>query len=145
MQTPLDVQTPQRLSPGMCRLLNAAAMDNEFCALLLSTPALAARLAEVDPGDVFGGTLPDDAIRLPPIVLDEADRHTLRRLPPAPSLASLWQRLVAGDGYWDSVAAPESVTTADTLRATPDIRMHAGMEDDVDARWTSQSGLPAAG
>ena len=97
---------PPELSPELCRLLNAAAVDPVFGAALLAAPSRAAAgdlcLAALDGLDGAGGGLPDPLLRLPPIHLAEAERALLRRLPPGGTLAEAWQFLVAG-------AAPAAV------------------------------------
>ena len=78
-----------RLSPGLAQLLNACLMDDAFCRAFLASPVGAASRAVQVPGTTFGCTLPDPALQLPALVLDDADLALLRRLPRASSLAAM--------------------------------------------------------
>jgi hypothetical protein len=79
------------VSPGLCRLLNVALVVPDFQEALVADPHRAALRVTQAPQDVFGRSLPDPRLQVPPIDLSPDDWKTLRYLPPVRSLAELWQ------------------------------------------------------
>ncbi|HEV2123418.1 MAG TPA: hypothetical protein VGW38_11680 [Chloroflexota bacterium] len=75
--------------------MNAAALDPQFRADLLASPLRTATRAERTEDHDFGCRLPDPLMRLPSIQLTERDKHLLREISSASSLADLWQQLTA--------------------------------------------------
>ena len=82
-----------RLSRGLAQLLNAAVMDETFGGMFLADPLRAAVLAAGDPGTAFGCSLPDPALRVPPILTDESDRRLLSAVPRCGTLSEMARHL----------------------------------------------------
>ena len=81
------------LSPGLCRLLNAAAIDGPFRAQLLAGPERAASHAALAQ-DTIGCALPDPELRVPPPRLSPADWGVLRQVTGAATLGELCEALI---------------------------------------------------
>jgi hypothetical protein len=93
------------VSPGLCRLMNAAILDQQFRAAFLVAPFRAVELATCAPDLVFGCRPQDGDVRFLQLHLRAADWALVRRLPPAQTVAERWEHLLglahasADDGW----------------------------------------------
>jgi hypothetical protein len=81
-------------SPGLCRLMNAAILDQQFRAAFLVAPFQAVELATCAPDLLFGCRSPDGDLRFLQLHLSAADWAVVRRLPPAQTVAERWEHLL---------------------------------------------------
>lgn len=104
---PQPAANPAPLSRGLAQLLNACVLDAGFRTAFLAAPLRAAVDAARRPGETFGCPLPDPALQVAGVQLDDADRAFLRRLPPMASLkdfAGYLARPASPAGWQDKAA-----------------------------------------
>ena len=87
-------ETDRLPSPGLCQLLNAAAIDPVFCGQLLAAPAATTSWVAYAPHLLGPERLRGNpALALPALQLTAADWALLEALPPMPSLREMWLAL----------------------------------------------------